>query len=71
MLFPKTNKYFHISRIKQLYKRYGRSADVQLKIKNVSAYGSNMEYHIQDQRDNGRLAKKIQHFKNSAKKLCI
>ena len=64
MLFPKTNKYFHISRIK-------RSADVQLKIKNVSAYGSNMEYHIQDQRNNGRLAKKIQHFKNSAQKLCI
>ena len=30
-----------------------------------------MEYHIQNQRENGRLAKKIQHFENSVKKLCI
>ena len=65
MLFPKTNKYFHISRIKQLYKWYGRSVDVYFKIKNVSAQGSNMEYHIQDQRDSVEL------FENSARDLCI
>ena len=64
MLFSKTNKYFHISRIKQSYKCYGRSADVQFKIQNVSAQGSNMEYHIQDQRV-------IQCFENSARKLRI
>ena len=65
MLFPKTNNYFHISRLKQSYKWYGRSADVYFKIKNVSAQGSNIEYHIQDQRDS------VQRLENSAKKLCI
>ena len=69
MLFPKTNKYSHISRTKQLYKWYGLSADVKFKTKNGFAQGSNMEYHIQNQRDHGPLTKDILRFLNSAIKI--